>query len=101
MQVFFGGPEQMVIENVPLPERYYYRRYFLLGFGIPLANWLRQWKQPELTNGNSAQFKPNTFDRRWDQHTQGRSDERLLFAWLAFSYHGRVARGESVEIQMA
>jgi asparagine synthase (glutamine-hydrolysing) len=71
------------------------------GFGIPLAKWLRQWPRPEWPQGSGDQFKPYSFDLRWNQHALGQSDERmLLFTWLAFNYHGGAARNGSAHMQI-
>lgn len=51
------------------------------GFGIPLAQWLRHWPEPDFSKLPTA-LDPERAAYRWRRHQSGQGDERL-FLWAA------------------
>ena len=71
-----------------LPADIIYRKK--KGFGVPLARWLKGWKEPAIAP------RCNDLDlawvsRRWSEHRAGKVDHRLfLWCWIVLQNHMRV-----------
>jgi asparagine synthase (glutamine-hydrolysing) len=63
------------------------------GFGIPLARWLRNWREPPVALRSPA-TDTAWVSRRWNDHKNGTADDRLfLWCWTVLQYHLASAAG--------
>lgn len=57
------------------------------GFGIPLAQWLRQLPPPPQAASERLGLNVDRLNALWAEHRDGRADHRgLLWAWTALAY---------------
>lgn len=66
-----------------LPDEFIHRKK--KGFGIPLTAWLKSWPVPE---GGIASCNTSFLNRMWEDHRQGKRDNRLfLWSWLVLHHN--------------
>jgi asparagine synthase (glutamine-hydrolysing) len=91
---FRGGQTKYLLKRAlqgVLPHDIIYRKK--KGFGIPLARWLRNWKEPEVALRSPA-TDTAWVSRRWNDHRNGTTDDRLfLWCWTVLQYHLAGAAG--------
>ncbi len=68
-----------------LPQDIIYRKK--KGFGVPLARWLRDWPEPQITLRH-PQPDAAWISRQWEEHRAAHSDHRLfLWCWIVLQHH--------------